>query len=53
MLRDKTMKLKLVDNQRILPWIHGNLKISDNKRYLCHEDGTPFSAWRYRLFIIQ
>ena len=24
------------------PWEHGKLQISENKRYLIHEDGTPF-----------
>lgn len=24
------------------PWSHGALKVSDNHRYLMHEDGTPF-----------
>lgn len=24
------------------PWDHGNLKVSDNGRFLQHEDGTPF-----------
>ena len=24
------------------PWEHGKLSISENKRYLIHEDGTPF-----------
>lgn len=24
------------------PWAHGHLKVSDNSRYLVHEDGTPF-----------
>lgn len=24
------------------PWSHGELKVSDNRRYLMHEDGTPF-----------
>lgn len=24
------------------PWNHGNLKVSDNGRFLQHEDGTPF-----------
>ncbi|MDR2935913.1 MAG: glycoside hydrolase family 140 protein [Rikenellaceae bacterium] len=24
------------------PWSHGKLKVSDNHRYLCYEDGTPF-----------
>lgn len=24
------------------PWEHGNLKVSDEQRYLVHEDGTPF-----------
>ena len=28
----------LADN----PWSHGPLKVSDNKRYLCHSDGEPF-----------
>ena len=28
---------------------HGKLKISDNQRYIVHEDGTPFFIWRYRL----
>lgn len=26
----------------IEPWSHGHLRVSDNKRFLCHEDGTPF-----------
>lgn len=25
-----------------LPWHHGNLRVSDNARYLQHADGTPF-----------
>ena len=24
------------------PWSHGQLRVSDNHRYLCHADGTPF-----------
>lgn len=24
------------------PWNHGKLQVSDNGRYLCHADGTPF-----------
>jgi len=24
------------------PWEHGRLKVSDNSRFLCHEDGHPF-----------
>ncbi len=32
------------------PWDHGRLKVSDNRRYLVHEDGAPFfwlgnTAW--------
>ena len=32
------------------PWDHGRLKVSENQRYLVHEDGTPFfwlgnTAW--------
>ena len=32
------------------PWEHGRLKVSENKRFLVHEDGTPFfwlgnTAW--------
>ena len=32
------------------PWDHGRLKVSDNQRYLVHEDGAPFfwlgnTAW--------
>ena len=32
------------------PWSHGRLKVSDNRRFLVHEDGTPFfwlgnTAW--------
>ena len=32
------------------PWQHGPLKVSDNQRYLVHQDGTPFfwlgnTAW--------
>ena len=32
------------------PWKHGRLKVSENKRFLVHEDGTPFfwlgnTAW--------
>ena len=28
------------DNQK--PWDNGRLKVSDNQRYLMHENGTPF-----------
>lgn len=33
-----------------LPWDNGKLKVSDNKRFLCHENGKPFfwlgdTAW--------
>lgn len=24
------------------PWDHGRLRVSDNQRFLCHDDGTPF-----------
>ena len=24
------------------PWNNGRLKVSDNQRYLVHENGTPF-----------
>ncbi len=24
------------------PWVHGQLKVSANNRFLCHSDGTPF-----------
>lgn len=24
------------------PWDHGNLRVADNQRYLCHADGEPF-----------
>lgn len=29
-------------NAIALPWQHGKLQVSDNHRYLQHEDGTPF-----------
>lgn len=25
-----------------IPWKNGRLKVSENKRFLCHENGTPF-----------
>ena len=25
-----------------IPWRNGKLKVADNKRFLCHENGTPF-----------
>lgn len=36
--------------QKIKPWEHGRLRVSDNQRFLQHEDGTPFfwlgeTAW--------
>ena len=37
-------------NQIVKPWEHGRLRVSDNKRFLQHEDGEPFfwlgeTAW--------
>lgn len=30
------------NHQHILPWSHGRLVVSDNGRFLSHEDGSPF-----------
>ncbi|MCD7901775.1 MAG: glycoside hydrolase family 140 protein [Bacteroides sp.] len=32
----------LAQNQNYIPWAHGKLKVSEEGRYLKHEDGTPF-----------
>ena len=37
-------------SQTVKPWEHGRLRVSDNQRFLQHEDGTPFfwlgeTAW--------
>ena len=29
-------------SQTVKPWEHGRLRVSDNQRFLQHEDGTPF-----------
>lgn len=38
------------DNTYAVPWENGKLKVSENGRFLCHENGTPFfwlgdTAW--------
>ncbi len=32
----------IMNAQNSLPWVHGKLQVSDEHRYLKHEDGTPF-----------
>lgn len=32
----------IISAQNYIPWAHGKLKVSEEKLYLQHEDGTPF-----------